>query len=146
MLQFLSLPRFNQKSKIGLFSNQVNNKGYFSKYIVFQTWKVILSQSGKIGLSYDIKFMFADSVDKKLKCSSSFFILFFLLFLKNILCSKCSTRQYLPNKEIIIKFPSIFKKLYSLKKTVQTIKNHTLKHFIQSGNVNYHRIRLLINI
>ena len=52
-----------------------------------------------------------------------------------------NTRQYLPNKEIIIEFPSIFKKLCSLRKTVQTIKNQTLKQnlsvfsflFISSG-------------
>ena len=38
-----------------------------------------LSTSAKIGLSYDIKFMFANSVDKKLEIFTSFFILFFFI-------------------------------------------------------------------
>ena len=38
-----------------------------------------LSTSAKIGLSYDIKFMLANSVDKKLEIFTSFFILFFFI-------------------------------------------------------------------
>ena len=107
----MSLPGFIRKVKLGFFPIKSITKDISHNKSCFKHERLYPQNQLKIGLFYDIKFIFANNVDKKLKIFIFIFHLVFFIPLK-YLYSKCSTRPYLHNKEIIIEFPSIFKKLY----------------------------------